>query len=430
MKLQIRWLIIVWIFVISAVAYLDRVNVSIAGRQIANEFHLDNVHLGWVFSAFVFGYALAQTPAGWLADGWGPRSAIMAGVIWWAVFTVGITFLLPSMSSALILLIAIRFLLGIGEAVVYPASNRLVAAWIPSAERGLANGIIFAGVGFGAGTAPHLITWLMTNYGWRSAFWASAGLGVAAGVVWYIVARDTPEGHPWISEAESQHIASGLPPNSRPDSVPVSFADVLANASIWLVSLSYFAYGYVAYIFFTWFFIYLSDVRHLNLRQSAFYTMLPFIAMAIASPLGGIISDRITKRLGKRAGRCGVAVGGMALAALFVAAAMQVSSVQLASVMLAGGAGALYLSQSSFWSVSADIGGTSAGTVSGFMNMIGQFGGVTTASLTPIIARDFGWSASFLVAAALCAAGAFAWLAVQPETRLWPQTKPAAAAEF
>jgi ACS family glucarate transporter-like MFS transporter len=107
----------------------------------------------------------------------------------------------------------------------------------------------------------------------------------------------------------------------------------------------------------------------------------------------------------------------MALAAIFITLAMQVASVQVASLMLAGGAGALYLSQSSFWSVSADIGGRSAGTVSGFMNMIGQFGGVTTASLTPLIARDWGWSASFLVAAALCAAGAAAWLAVEPEGR-------------
>jgi ACS family glucarate transporter-like MFS transporter len=417
MKLQIRWLIIVWVFVISAVAYLDRVNVSIAGRQIANEFHLDNVHLGWIFSAFVFGYALAQTPAGWLADKWGPRRAIMAGVIWWAVFTIGITFLVPSMSGTLLLLIAIRFLLGVGEAVVYPASNRLVAVWIPSAERGLANGIIFAGVGFGAGTAPHLITWLMTNYGWRSAFWASAGLGVAAGIVWYIVARDTPARHPWLTQSEAKHISEGLPANSRSDAVPIRFGAVLSSASIWLVSFSYFAYGYAAYIFFTWFFIYLNDVRHLNLRQSAFYTMLPFIAMAIASPLGGFTSDRITRKFGKRAGRCGVAVGGMALAAIFIAAAMQVASVQLASVMLAGGAGALYLSQSSFWSVSADVGGTSAGTVSGFMNMIGQFGGVTTASLTPLIARDFGWNASFLTAAGLCAAGAIAWISVQPEAR-------------
>jgi ACS family glucarate transporter-like MFS transporter len=83
--------------------------------------------------------------------------------------------------------------------------------------------------------------------------------------------------------------------------------------------------------------------------------------------------------------------------------------------VLAGGAGALYLSQSSFWSVSADIGGKSAGSVSGFMNMGGQLGGALTASLTPAIAGKFGWTASFLVASGLCAVGALAWLLVHPE---------------
>lgn len=407
-----RWVVVIWIFVISAVAYLDRVNISIAGRQIANEFHLSNEQLGYVFSAFVFGYALAQTPGGRLADLLGPRWTITAGVIWWGAFTVAITLLSPALGLSLGLLMGIRFLLGIGEAVVYPASNRLVAVWIPSAERGMANGLIFAGVGFGAGITPHLITWLMTHYGWRSAFWASALLGLVAGLIWFVVARDNPAEHPWVSTEEARHIASGLPKTSLAHGASMSFGSIISNKVIWLMSFSYFAYGYAAYIFFTWFFIYLSDVRHLNLRSSATYTMLPFIAMACASPLGGAISDRVTKTFGKRAGRCGVAVAGMALAALFIAMAMQVASVQLASVMLAGGAGALYLSQSSFWSVSADIGGRSAGTVSGFMNMIGQFGGVTTASLTPVLANHFGWNVSFLVAAGLCAAGAGAWVMI------------------
>jgi ACS family glucarate transporter-like MFS transporter len=300
---------------------------------------------------------------------------------------------------------------------VYPASNRLVAAWIPSEERGLANGIIFAGVGFGAGVTPPFITWLLVKHGWRSAFWASAALGILAGAVWYIIARDTPSEHRWLGKTEAEHIAAGLPANSLGEAPPLAWAVILKNASVWLVSFSYFAYGYAAYIFFTWFFIYLSDVRRLNLRQSALFTMLPFVAMAVGSPLGGIISDALTKGVGKRAGRCGLAAVGMTLAAVFIGVATQVTSAQIASIMLAGGAGALYLSQSSFWSVSADIGGKSAGSVSGFMNMIGQFGGVTTASVTPLIARDWGWNASFLMAAGLCAVGALAWLAVKPEGR-------------
>jgi ACS family glucarate transporter-like MFS transporter len=193
------------------------------------------------------------------------------------------------------------------------------------------------------------------------------------------------------------------------------WSSILGNRHILAVTFSYFTYGYAAYIFFTWFFTYLRKVRGLNLRDSSFYTMLPFLAMATGSLVGGWISDRLTKSYGKRVGRCGLAAFGIGLCAIFIALATQVASAQLASVVLAGGAGALYLSQSSFWSVSADIGGKSAGSVSGIMNMGGQLGGALTASLTPAIATHLGWTTSFLVAAGFCAFGSLAWLVVQPE---------------
>jgi ACS family glucarate transporter-like MFS transporter len=143
--------------------------------------------------------------------------------------------------------------------------------------------------------------------------------------------------------------------------------------------------------------------------------MLPFLAMATFSPLGGYISDRLTKRYGKRAGRCGIGVVSMALAAGFIVVAMQAQDARVASIGLAGGAGALYLSTSCFWSVTADIGGRSAGSVSGVMNMGNQIGGTLTASLTPVLANAFGWPSSFLVAAALCIIGSLAWLLVDPQ---------------
>jgi MFS transporter, ACS family, glucarate transporter len=404
-------------FLVSAIAYLDRVNISIAGQAIAKEFHLDNVHLGWIFSAFVLGYALFQAPGGLLADRIGPRRILTAGVVWWGIFTALITFVSANTAGLLIVLIAVRFLLGMGEAVVYPASNCIVAAWIPSTERGIANGLIFAGVGFGAGINPHLIGYLMLHQGWRASFWASATLGLIAGVIWYIIARDKPAQHPWISARERSFIEAGLPKtqSTKSGNAKLSWRAILRDANVQAVTFSYFTYGYAAYIFFSWFFIYLSSVRGLNIRESSYYTMLPFLAMAIGSPLGGWVSDRLTKKWGKRVGRCYLACVAIAVCAVFIALGTQVESARLASLVLAGGAGALYISQSSFWSISADIGKASAGSVSGFMNMGGQLGGALTASLTPAIASHFGWTASFLVAASLCAAGALAWLRVQPE---------------
>src|ERR1700684_2914279 len=101
LRARIRWVLIFWMFVVSAIAYLDRVNISIAGESIAKEFSLSNVQLGWVFSAFVLGYALFQAPGGRISDRVGPRRVLAAGVVWWGVFTCLITLLPPSMSGVL-----------------------------------------------------------------------------------------------------------------------------------------------------------------------------------------------------------------------------------------------------------------------------------------------------------------------------------------
>jgi ACS family glucarate transporter-like MFS transporter len=416
-KTSIRWVLVGWMFLVSAIAYLDRVNISIAGPSIAEEFHLTNVELGGVFSAFVLGYAFFQAPGGWLADRLGPRRVLMLGVIWWGLFTVAVTLVTPNAAGPLTVLIALRLLLGMGEAVVYPATNCVVAAWIPSSERGIANGIIFAGVGFGAGITPPIITWFLTHYGWRSSFWASAALGLVAGALWYAIARDSPGAHPWVSKEEKAFIAAGLPQSDPATKISAGVRSIFTNRDLQAITFSYFCYGYTAYIFFTWFFIYLNKVRGLNLKQSTYYSMLPFIAMAVGSAFGGWISDIVSRRLGPRAGRCVFASIAMLLAAAFVGLGTSVESAQLATFFLAGGAGALYLSQSSFWSLSADIGKSAAGSVSGVMNMGGQLGGALTASLTPAIATKFGWTASFLVAAALCAFGGLAWLLVLSKTK-------------
>jgi MFS family permease len=167
-------------------------------------------------------------------------------------------------------------------------------------------------------------------------------------------------------------------------------------------------------------------VRGLDLKSSGIYGMLPFIAMAIASPLGGFVADRLTAAKDARwAGA--TASAALAVAALFVALATQVADARLATLFLAGGAGALYMSQSAFWTISANLGGRSAGSVSGVMNMANQIGGVVTASLTPWLADGFGWTASFVFAACLSLLGALAWLSSIPKTGSKPpicRTRP------
>jgi MFS transporter, ACS family, glucarate transporter len=268
---------------------------------------------------------------------------------------------------------------------------------------------------------------VMFHYGWRASFWVCAVIGLIVGLVWFIAARDNPEEHSGVSASELALIRAGLP-QVADGKVRVRqlipWKTVLKSREVQAMSASYFAFGYVAWIFFSWFYTYLAQVRGLNLKSSAFYAMLPFLAMAICCAAGGAISDRLTHTYGPRIGRCYLASVVIALAAVFLVFGSEVQSARLASIVLAGGAGALYLAQSSFWSVSADLAGTSSGSVSGFMNMFAQAGGWFTAWLTPLIASHFGWTASFLVAAGLCLIGAAAWLFVDPGKILVPDGAP------
>ena len=416
-KLPMRAWLGFCLFLLSAIAFLDRTNISIAGPQISSEFSLGNVQLGWVFSAFLVGYAASQILAGWIAVRLGPRCALTLAVVWWAAFTLGTALVSPRMHGALWTLIAIRFALGVGEAIMYPASNQFVAQWIPARERGRVNGIIFAGVGAGAGLTPPLLTAMIAGHGWRAAFWFSAGVGVIAGIAWFLIARDTPEQHPLVSPDELRTIRAGVA------QVPAVKASVPWNAilrSRTLIALTFacFCFGYIAWIFLGWFYLYMAQARGLNLKASAIYTMFPFLAMTAFCVAGGVLGDWIASHHGLRACRCGPGFFSLLAAAGLLILGSRVSSAPFAAMTLAAGAGALYISQSSYWSVTADIAGQHAGVVSAVMNMGAQIGGAVTASLTPWIAQHFGWTSSFLAAALLGFAGAIAWLGVDPETTL------------
>jgi ACS family glucarate transporter-like MFS transporter len=419
---RLRWLIVWLIFIVSAVSYLDRTNISIAAQHIRAEFAISQIQLGTVLTAFILGYALAQPFAGRVADRFGGHRVIAWGIVWWSALTVLTACVTANFAGAFVVLVIVRALLGIGESVIYPASNRLVANWIPPHERGLANGLIFAGVGFGAGVAPPLITSIMLTYGWRASFWASAVIGLAVLAIWLWLARERPAQHRRLGTAERAYIDAGLAePNATGDvdaGAPLSWREILRNRQMQLLTVAYFCFGYTAFIFFTWFFTYLSTVKNLDLKSSGFYGMLPFIAMAIACAFGGWASDRLAVHHGKRIGRCGPAAIGMALAGICVALATQVEDARFAAIVLAAGSGSLYLSQSAFWTLSADYGRASAGAVSGVMNMGCQLGGAAVAQVTPIIAEAYGWTASFLITAAAALIGAACWLVIDPDATI------------
>lgn len=416
-KIPIRAVLVGWLFLLSAIAFLDRTNLTVAGLQISREYGLDNVRLGWLLSAFLVGYAVSQVLAGWTAVRLGPRRALTLGVVWWGVFTLATAAVPPSIRGALWILIAIRLALGIGEAIIYPTSNQFVARWIPVSERGRVNGVIFAGVGAGSMLTPPILTGIIVAYGWRAGFWFSAAVGIVAGIIWYVIARDTPGQHAWVSREELATIQAGILADDSPRP-PIPWAAIVRCRSMILLTFACFCFGYIAWIFLGWFFLYMAQARHLDMKASALYSMIPFAAMTTFSVTGGVLCDWLAKHYGLRIGRVSPAFVGLLLCGGLLIAGSHAASATGAALTLAAAVGGLYISQSSYWSVTADIGGRNAGVVSSIMNTGAQVGGAVTTTLTPWLAERFGWWAGFLAAALLAFAGAFAWLGVNPEVQL------------
>jgi ACS family glucarate transporter-like MFS transporter len=416
---KIRVYLTFFVFILAAISYLDRTNISIAGVQLMPEFGITNQELGYILSAFLAGYGLFQIPAGWLAKKFGPRKVLTWGLIWWGVLTAAMTLIMPHMANAFVLLLIVRFLLGVGEAVVYPGGNQFTATWIPTQERGKANGLIFAGTGTGGAVTAPFITWLMVSYGWREAFIVCAIIGLVAAIGWYIYARDTPEEHSGVNAEELAHIKAGLTGVKKNVSgIPVPWGRIFGSKDVILLNFSYFCFCWVAFIFISWFFIYLAQARGLDLKQSAVLSMLPFAMMVAGSISGGAIADGLVKTKGSRVGRCLFSVFSLIGAAGFLIVGSMAPGAVMATVLLALGAGVLYFAQSAYWALSADFGGPHAGVVSGFMNMIGMVGAFLTSSATPWLQNHYGWTSVFFVGAGVAVAGGLAWLLINPGNRV------------
>jgi ACS family glucarate transporter-like MFS transporter len=419
MKFRVRYLLVILIFFVAAVVNLDRGNIAIAGSYLAADYHISKIQLGWVFSAFMIGYAAFQIPAGWIVGRLGPRKTLTGGIVWWSVLSVTTALVPSTMANALWALIAVRFLLGIGEAVAYPSANQFIAAWFPSPERGKANAWVQAGSQLGSGTAPPLIAFIIYKYGWHAAFYVCAVIGLVIAAIWYSAARDVPAQHRAVTREEMAHIQAGLPVRMDGEKPPVPWAKVFTSIDVWGTALAYVGFGYAATIFNTWFFIYLKDGRGFDLKSSAVLGMLPFIATTSFCLMGGVISDWLVQHRGPYIGRSLFGACTLLLAGIILILGSHAQAAIAAALLLAAGVGVLYLGQAVYFAVAADLGGPYTGVVSGMVNMGGQIAGAATATLTPFFASKYSWETAFTIAAGVTFVCIIPWLLVDPRRRLY-----------
>jgi len=408
---------------IVTLTYLDRLNISVAAAHIQREFSLTGTEMGAILSAFVFGYAVFQIPGGMLVDLAGPRRVLAASIFLWSLFTVLTAFagelVLANWFGLLWSFFLLRFLVGVGEAPALPAANKIVSLWMAPKERGLGNGIFIAGLGLGGVGAPPLIVWLMQNWGWRFSFLVTGLVGVPVLLLWMWYASDRPETHRSVNRAEREWIQGGTE-TARPlvSQRRVPWRLILSHGSAWALAVSYFLCGYTTYIFFTWFFLYLVNVRMLSVSHAGFWSTVPFLAMTLMAPLGGHFSDRAVERWGKRWGRRATAFVGMVGAATMLVVGSTAENVVVAILLMALAAGFVSFSLATWWATTVDISRHFAGSVSGFMNTAGNLGGALSPTLTPYLAARYGWPTALGVAAGVAVVAALLWFFIRADEPL------------
>jgi len=397
------------------VTYIDRVNISVTARQMMPAYGFTDQDMGMVFSSFVIGYALFQIPGGWLADRWGVRVVLTLALIWWSLCTaltaIAATTSLVTLFGLVGALALVRGSLGIGEAVALPSFNRAVANWLSADSRGLGIGIAIGGIGLGSAITPPLAAWIMVNWGWQTVFYLASLLGLGMALLWYILSRNHPHEHPWTNEAERTLVTQVVTPG--PTS-PVPWAIFARTRTIWWLVSSYTCLGYVAYIYMSWFYLYLVNVRGFDLLRGGFYGAAPFLAMLVFCPLGGWITDQLAGRHGVTTGRVWAGMAGMGFAGLAIAIGGYADSPWIAVASLSLGAGWLYFAVGAYWASTTDLSKTYAGTLSGIMNTGANLGGALSPTVTPWLADQWGWPVSLLVAALIAVAGALMWLMIDP----------------
>jgi ACS family glucarate transporter-like MFS transporter len=260
----------------------------------------------------------------------------------------------------------------------------------------------------------------MLSYSWRVAFYVFGVVGVVLAVLWYRFATDRPEDHPRVSAAELAFIRSS---GERVDRVPTPWRAILTHPNVWLLMLANFGFGYGIYIFQSWFYLYLVNVRGFSIMQGGILTTGPFIAVSVLGPIGGVCSDALVKRYGLTIGRRAVAIAGFLLAAICMYAGAQAENSYVAVVLLSLGDGFLYFGAAAIVGTNIDIAGPHSGTVYGLTATLLQIGGAIAPTLTPMIADRFGWEAALQFAALLAVFSAFLWLFIDAAKKIVPQAE-------
>lgn len=363
-----RHWVLVLLFFLSVITYIDRVCISVAGPVMQAELGLTPTMWGWVVGAFTISYALFEIPTGAMGDKYGSRLTLSRIVLWWSAFTA-----LTGAVSNFFVLLATRFLFGIGEAGAYPNASSTISRWFPQAQRARASSVVWGASRLGGAISPFLVIPIQNAYGWRMTFFIFGGIGVFWVAIWYFWFRDTPAEKAGTTEAELAEMeAEGRAAGASHHSLPWSVA--LRSRNFWTLLLMYHTYCWGSYFYLSWLHTFLVKGRGMSQDQMKSFSSLPFLVGFCGNLLGGFLSDYLVKRYGLKLGRRTVGATGLALSGVCMLTTAYTADPVSSIVLLAMGYGAMDCMLPVSWAVCLDVGKKYSGALSGSMNMAGQLG--------------------------------------------------------
>jgi ACS family D-galactonate transporter-like MFS transporter len=363
-----RWLVVALLTLGVIIAYTDRINLSVALPQIRMSFPLTAGASGILLSAFFWAYTLLQTPAGWVVDRFGLKWPYAVGLLLWSVVSAA-----AALAGSLTGLIAVRILLGIGEAIVTPASIRYIRKNFAEHERGLPIGIFMSGTKYGPAIGAPIATYLVLAFGWRWMFVLNGALGLVWLVPWLLFVRD---------DTESSRMQ---------DKLGVSWGAIFSTPVIWGTCLATFCYMYFVYFCMTWMPTYFKERYGLSLTASGWFTFMSFAGMGTIAILAGWAADRLIARgLNAVAVRKVFTIVGFVLAFSEVFAAFSDSrtlTLFLAVFSLSG----LGLATANYWALTQTLTPASASaSVAGIQNTAANLAGIAAPWITGLLVQRTG----------------------------------------
>jgi ACS family glucarate transporter-like MFS transporter len=415
----LRWIVLAVIVLASFIAYVLRTNFNIVSATMMTDLGMDEYQLGRVFAAFAAGYAIFQFPGGIFGDKVGPRKAMTVIAIGWTLLTV-VTAIIPgndvwAVGTIVAGLIITRFLVGAFHAPFFPVTvGGTVERWFPVKQWGLPNGLSSTGLTLGAAMTAPLVVWLMESYGWRGALLMTAPAGLVAAFAYNRFVTDDPAVHPRITNEELEFIRSDRPAADAPIEKG-GWKLALKDRNILLIALSYACMNYVFYLFFSWFFFYLVDVRGFSASDAGMFTAAQWMLGAVGATAGGFGCDMLVRRLGICRGTRYQTMAGLILAGVFLYIGAMSGNVIVTVVMLCCSFGFTQITEAPMWVATMGVAGRHSQIATGVLNTGGNIPGIIGGFMVPAIAGLFGWPAAIASGSVFAFVGAILWLFIRAD---------------